>query len=107
MAGKPGRPRKERPEGDDSDKIWGVRGVHDSTRRVVKIYALSEGIAVGDAVDELVAMGMLLQRKLKGGGRPSERMHDKDALERAVDEAVQEILNASLDEEGEVDEPGE
>ena len=36
MPGKPGRPRKERPEGEeDSDKIWGVRGVSDMTRQAV------------------------------------------------------------------------
>lgn len=57
MAGKPGRPRKERPDGEESGKIWGVRDVSEEAKRSVKRYAIDHGMSVGEALNELVAVG--------------------------------------------------
>ena len=54
MPGKPGRPRKERPEGEETAKIWGVRDVDEETRIWLRMYATSRQISVGQALTQVV-----------------------------------------------------
>lgn len=63
MAGKrPGRPKKERPEGaTENDKIWGVRGVDEETKHFIRWYAFAHDISVGEAIKEIAILARTVE----------------------------------------------
>lgn len=97
MAGKkPGRPRKERPQGDEGGKIWGIRDVDDFVRHFIRVVAAEYDISIAEALKLVVIKASTLDHFRSGLNLGTRKLTiDKATIDAALENTRQSIEGGS------------